>query len=87
MKFDPMSQLAVFVVAFLAGAALDFVWTRCVESVQKRHALLAANLAVVLYVCTFFSTILIVEKCVPAVIAYGLGNWVGTFWAVKRSRK
>ena len=54
---------------------------------QKRHALLAANLAVVLYVCTFFSTVLIVEKCVPAVIAYGLGNWVGTFWAVKRSRK
>ena len=66
-------------------------WTSCgpcASSPCRGDApLLAANLAVVLYVCTFFSTVLIVEKCVPAVIAYGLGNWVGTFWAVKRSRR
>ena len=69
------------------ATVLDFTWTLCVESVQQRRAALAAHLAVVLYVCTLFSTVLIVEKCVPAVIAYGLGNWVGTYYAVKRSRK
>jgi hypothetical protein len=43
-------------------------------------------LAVVLYVCTLFSTVLIVERCVPAVIAYGLGNWAGTYIGVRRSQ-
>ncbi len=82
-----MTDAAVFVLAFLAGAILDFTWAMCVESVQQRRAALAAHLAAVLYVCTLFSTVLIVEKHIPAVIAYGLGNWVGTFYAVKRSRK
>ena len=82
-----MTDAAVFFLAFLAGAAMDFTWAMCVESVQQRRAALAANLAVVLYVCTLFSTVLIVEKHVPAVVAYGLGNWVGTFYAVKRSHR
>ena len=82
-----MTEAAIFFVAFLAGAVLDFTWALCVESVQRRRAALAANLAVVLYVCTLFSTVLIVEKHVPAVVAYGLGNWVGTFYAVKRSHR
>jgi hypothetical protein len=82
-----MTDVGMFFLAFLAGAVLDFTWTLCVESVQQRRAALAAHLAVVLYVCTLFSTVLIVEQCVPAVIAYGLGNWVGTYYAVKRSHK
>ena len=81
-----MTDVGIFLLAFLAGAVLDYVWTRCVESVQQRRAALAAHLAVVLYVCTLFSTILIVERCVPAVIAYGLGNWVGTYSGVRRSQ-
>jgi hypothetical protein len=82
-----MTDVGMFFLAFLAGTVLDFTWTLCVECVQQRRAALAAHLAVVLYVCTLFSTVLIVEQCVPAVIAYGLGNWVGTYYAVKRSRK
>ena len=82
-----MTDVGIFFLAFLTGALLDYVWTRCVESVQQRRAALAAHLAVVLYLCTLFSTVLIVEQCVPAVIAYGLGNWVGTYYAVKRSHK
>ena len=81
-----MMSLLVATAAFLCGVVLDFVWTQCVESVQARTPLLAANLAVVLYVCTLFSTVLIVEKCVPAVIAYGLGDWVGTYLAVNGKR-
>jgi uncharacterized protein YebE (UPF0316 family) len=82
-----MTDVGIFFLAFVAGTVLDYVWTWCVESVQRRCAALAANLAVVLYVCTLFSTVLIVERCIPAVIAYGLGNWVGTYAAVKRSHK
>ncbi len=78
-----MTQLAIFCVAFLAGMALDFVWALCVEAVQKRRATTAANLALIYYALMVVSTLLIVAKCVPAVVAYGLGNWVGTYLAVK----
>jgi uncharacterized protein YebE (UPF0316 family) len=82
-----MTEAGIFFLALLAGAVLDFTWAMCVESVQRQRAALAANLAVVLYVCTLFSTVLIVGEHVPAVIAYGLGNWIGTYIAVKRSHK
>ena len=75
--------LAILIVAFFAGLALDFVWTLCVAAVQKRRTVTAANLALVYYVCFIVSTVLIVEKYVPAVIAYGVGNWVGTYLAVR----
>jgi hypothetical protein len=81
-----MTQLAIFIVAFLAGMALDFVWALCVEAVQKRRPATAANLALAYYALMVVSTLLIVAKCVPAVVAYGLGNWVGTYLAVRWKR-
>jgi dolichyl-phosphate-mannose--protein O-mannosyl transferase len=74
----------IALAAFLCGAALDFMWTRCVDSVQTRKPFVAANMSVLIYLFTLVSTVLIVEKCVPAIVAYALGNWVGTYLAVKR---
>jgi hypothetical protein len=73
----------VIAAAFVCGLIYDYVWTRCVDCVQGRRASLAANLGVLLYVCTLLSTVLIVEKCVWAVAAYGVGNWIGVYLAVK----
>jgi hypothetical protein len=72
--------------AFLCGLIYDYVWTRCVDCVQDRRATMAANLGVVLYVCTLLSTLFIVEKCLWAVVLYGIGNWVGIYIAVRRKR-
>ena len=77
-------QYLIAIGAFLAGLAFDLVWTLCVQSVQAQRPVRAANFALILYGCTLVTTILIIEHCIPAVIAYGMGNWVGTYIAVRR---
>ncbi len=79
-----MKQLLLAVAAFLCGLSYDWLWTRCVDCVRDRRALLAANLGIILYVCTLISTVLIVDKYILAIVTYGVGNWVGIYLAVKR---
>jgi DNA-directed RNA polymerase subunit N (RpoN/RPB10) len=74
------------VAAFLCGFVYDFFWTKTVECVQHKREFAAANLGIILYCCTLMSTVLVVEKCVLAVIAFGIGNWFGVYLAVKRKR-
>jgi hypothetical protein len=73
---------AVISLAFLCGFIMDLVWTLCVDAVQMRRPLAAANLSALLYFCTVVSTVLIVEKCFLAVAVYILGGWLGTFVVV-----
>jgi hypothetical protein len=79
-----MKSALLYVAAFFCGLLYDYVWTCCVDSVRDRRATRAANLGVILYVCALLSTVLIVEKCVWAVILYGIGNWVGVYLAVRK---
>jgi hypothetical protein len=69
--------------AFLAGFLLDVVWARCVNAISNRRAVSAANLSVLLYLCTIVSTVLIVEKCFLAIAAYAVGGWIGTYAIIK----
>jgi hypothetical protein len=78
--------MLITILAFVAGVFLDYFWALCVDSVHKRRPIFAANLAVMFYMCTLFSTILIVDKQITPIIAYGVGNWVGTYLAVKRTK-
>jgi len=79
-----MTGTLVALAAFVCGFALDCVWTRCVDSVQTRWPLSAANMSVLIYLCALVSTVLIVEKAVLACAACALGGWLGTYVAVKR---
>ena len=78
--------MLLILLAFLCGLSLDLVWTRCVKDVQAKRPISAANMSVLIYLCTLVSTVLIVEQCVPACAAYALGGWVGTYVAVKRKK-
>jgi len=82
-----MSSLAVLGIAFVAGFAMDLVWTLCVDAVTRRQPLLAANMSAILYLCTIVSTVLVVEKCFTAVAAYILGGWLGTYTIVTHRQK
>jgi uncharacterized protein YebE (UPF0316 family) len=73
----------IVIVAFIAGLALDVVWTLCVDSIAKHRALFAANMSVLIYLCTLVSTVLIVQQYVIACIAYAIGGWIGTYFVVK----
>lgn len=78
--------MLLILLAFLCGLSLDLVWTRCVNDVQAKRSISAANMSVLIYVCTLVSTVLIVDQAVIACIAYALGGWIGTYIAVKRKR-
>ena len=81
-----MSALLVIILAFACGFAMDLVWTLCINAVTQRRPVMAANLSAILYLCTVVSTVLIVEKCVIAVVAYIVGGWVGTYVVVARRK-
>lgn len=74
---------AIISIAFVCGFGMDVVWTLCVDAVQIRRPITAANLSALLYVLQIVSTILIVEKCFVAVAAYILGGWIGTYLVVR----
>jgi hypothetical protein len=57
-----------------------------INDIQAKRAISAANMSVLIYLCTLVSTVLIVERCVLACAAYALGGWVGTYVAVKRKK-
>lgn len=74
-----------FLVAFISGFILDYLWVQCVDAVATKCPLRAANLSILIYVCTFVPTVLIIDKNVMAVIAYVVGGWIGTYISVSRS--
>jgi hypothetical protein len=74
----------ILLFAFICGFFMDVLWTLCVAAVTAKKPATAAHFSVALYICTFVSTILIVEKCFAAVAAYVVGGWLGTYITVRR---
>jgi len=79
--------MILIITAFIIGFIMDFIWALCVDAVTTKRPLLAANMSVLLYICTIISTVLIIEKYFIAVIAYGTGGWFGTYFLVKLKGK
>lgn len=78
-----MRELLLVILSFACGFAYEVVWTACVHSVRNRAAFRAANLALLIYVLALCSTEFIVAKNTLAIVAFGLGNWLGTYLTVK----
>ena len=45
------------------------------------------HLSVLIYACSYLSTVLIVDKHVSAIVAFAAGNWIGTYLTVKWMKK
>ena len=76
--------MILILLAFICGVVLDVIWVLLVQTVQTKRAVVAATLSTLMFGLTLVSTILVVEQCIPALIAYGVGNFLGTYFAVKR---
>jgi|WetSurMetagenome_2_1015567.scaffolds.fasta_scaffold680294_2 hypothetical protein len=76
-------MLWTLLLAFLCGFLMDLVWTKCVAAVALKQPLHAANLSVLCYGCVCMSTNLIVDQNWLAVSSFAIGNWVGTYIAIK----
>lgn len=79
--------LLVLMLAFTAGACLDFTWARCVKCVQSGHPARAAHWAAVMFVCGLAPPYFIVAGDILAIAAFGAGCWVGTYYAVVMNEK
>jgi hypothetical protein len=82
-----MSACFLVALAFVCGFIFDVLWTLCVNSVRDRHAARAAHLALLIYMLGLVSTLLVVERCAAAIVAYGLGNWLGTYLTVRYCKR
>jgi DNA-directed RNA polymerase subunit N (RpoN/RPB10) len=78
--------MLVPLLAFSCGFMLSLVWARCISSITEKRAFTAANFGVLLYLCSAASTVLIVEKQFIPILAYVIGDWVGTYIAVRKGR-
>ena len=78
-----MAELVLITTAFICGFIYDMLWAACVNSVRNRQAVRAANQSLLIYVLALVSTVLIVEKNIFAVVAFGAGNWLGTYITVR----
>lgn len=65
-------------------ACLDVVWTFYIQATVEKRAARSAALASLLALLAAFNTVSIVEDWRMA-IASGVGAWLGTYWAVRRS--
>jgi hypothetical protein len=79
-----MNQIFLILLAFACGAVFDVMWVKCVDAVREHKPLRAANLSLTLYALTLLATVLVVNQEICAIVAYGVGNWAGTFFGVKK---
>lgn len=71
-------------LVFVASAAIDLVWTRCVRATVERQRGQAALWAVALYVLSTYATISVVDDH-WLVLPAGLGAFIGTWLAVGKA--
>ena len=71
------------ILAFVCGLVFDITWTFCIRLIAERRAAMAAHMSVLVYGLAIVSTLVIIEKSIPAIIAYAVGSWIGTFLAVR----
>ncbi|MGA2059105.1 MAG: hypothetical protein ABSG67_01390 [Thermoguttaceae bacterium] len=76
--------MILVLLAFVCGVGMDIVWTCCVHSIQARKPIMAANMSVLIFGFALVSTVIVVEKCTLAIVAYAIGNWIGTYITVKK---
>jgi hypothetical protein len=75
------------IVAFILGFFTDLVWAKWAISTKTNRALAAANLSVFIYIFGLIYTLFIIEKNILLIGLYMFGGWVGTFMAVRHSKK
>lgn len=85
MQRHKMPSAAVWIAAFLGGLVCEFLWAWYVQAVEARRAVLAANVAVLIYGCAILLTVLVIEREVLACCLYAAGGWLGTWTAVQRA--
>lgn len=73
----------LLLISFVCGALYEFLWVQSVNATREKKPVRAANWALSLFGCSLLATLLVVDQQAWAVVAYGLGCWIGTYWSVK----
>lgn len=70
------------ILAFIMGFLTDIVWTRYSANVSKSNAVYAANWSVLIYLFGVYATYLLIDKEYIPMVAFAIGGWIGTYFAV-----
>ena len=74
------------ILAFISGFSFEFLWCKVTKAVQAREAAFAAHMSVLLYLCTFISTMMIAHSCFWSCLTFAAGSWAGVYCGVKNER-
>lgn len=72
----------MMIVSFILAVFTDIIWTRWSHAIKSNRALAAANWSVLMYVFGIVYTLVVMEKAILQIVAYVVGAWVGTYFAV-----
>jgi hypothetical protein len=75
------------IIAFMLGWLTDWVWAKWTLCIKNNNALGAANFSVLMYLFGIIYTLFIIDKSILPLILYITGGWIGTYFAVKYSKK
>lgn len=77
-----MESLYWCAVAFLVGLGTDLIWSRWLIAISEKRAFHAANWSVLIYLCSFIATYLIIKQELTPIICYLVGGYIGTYVGV-----
>ena len=75
--------MLTILLGFLAGIGTDFIWAKYVKCIANHHAFAAANWSIAIHLCSLVATVLLIDKAYMAIIAYLIGGYIGTYFAVR----
>jgi len=75
------------IVALILGFMTDVVWCEWAKQINNRNRFLAANWSALIYIFGVTYTLIIIEKQIVPILAYLIGCYFGTFFAVTKMIK
>lgn len=73
-------------ISFLFGATTDYIWCKWMDNVTNKNPFYAANWSVLIIIIGLAYTKIIIDGQWMAVITYINGAYLGTYYAVYKSR-
>lgn len=68
---------------FIAGLLTDMFWSFYVSKISEGKAFASANWSIAIHLCSLVATVLLIDKAYMAIIAYLIGGYIGTYFAVR----
>jgi hypothetical protein len=77
----------LIIISFIIGLVTDITWTKYTTHISKGNKFYAANWSLAIYLCGVYATYLLIDKEYVSMIAYMIGGYIGTYYAVSNNKQ